>query len=219
MIKRAIKKVVGQPKRQLVLSALAAAACVIAFGLFFAHGVSDEGGDGIESFRIAFYSMARSFYFNAPVFIGFVFPLFVGILSFIPFKNGKIYLAYAVVLLACGVMVACTFLCYLLPFESDIAGMIEKSGSKTAPEAIAAACLILFSACLCLVKAFSPSGASLTREENASDESADKASEESADKASEESADKSSEESADEALEEGGESGCDEKTELNGEEK
>lgn len=212
MIKRAIKKVVGQPKRQLVLSALAAAACVIAFGLFFAHGVSDEGGDGIESFRIAFYSMARSFYFNAPVFIGFVFPLFVGILSFIPFKNGKIYLAYAVVLLACGVMVACTFLCYLLPFESDIAGMIEKSGSKTAPEAIAAACLILFSACLCLAKAFSPAGAvSLTHEENASDESADKA--------PEESADKSSEESADEALEEGGESGCDEKAELNGEEK
>lgn len=204
MIKRAIKKVVGQPKRQLVLSALAAAACVIAFGLFFAHGVTDEGGDGIESFRIAFYSMARSFYFNAPVFIGFVFPLFVGILSFIPFKNGKIYLAYAVVLLACGVMVACTFLCYLLPFESDIAGMIEKSGSKTAPEAIAAACLILFSACLCLAKAFSPAGAvSLTHEENASDESADKA----------------PEESADEALEEGGESAGDEKTEPNGEEK
>lgn len=203
MIKRAIKKVAGQPKRQLVLSALAAAACVIAFGLFFAHGVSDEGGDGIESFRIAFYSMARSFYFNAPVFIGFVFPLFVGILSFIPFKNGKIYLAYAVVLLACGVMVACTFLCYLLPFESDIAGMIEKSGSKTAPEAIAAACLILFSACLCLVKAFSPSGASLAQEENASEESADKA----------------PEESADEALEEGGESAGDEKAEPDGEEK
>lgn len=204
MIKRAIKKVVGQPKRQLVLSALAAAACVIAFGLFFAHGVSDEGGDGIESFRIAFYSMARSFYFNAPVFIGFVFPLFVGILSFIPFKNGKIYLAYAVVLLACGVMVACTFLCYLLPFESDIAEMIEKSGSKTAPEAIAAACLILFSACLCLAKAFSPSGAvSLTREEVAPEESADKA----------------PEESADEALEEGAESAGDEKTEPNGEEK
>ena len=212
MIKRAIKKVVGQPKRQLVLSALAAAACVIAFGLFFAHGVTDEGGDGIESFRIAFYSMARSFYFNAPVFIGFVFPLFVGILSFIPFKNGKFYLAYAVVLLACGVMVACTFLCYLLPFESDIAGMIEKSGSKTAPEAIAAACLILFSACLCLAKAFSPAGAvSLTHEENASEESADKA--------PEESADKSSEESADEALEEGGESAGDEKAEPNGEEK
>lgn len=203
MIKRAIKKVVGQPKRQLVLSALAAAACVIAFGLFFAHGVSDEGGDGIESFRIAFYSMARSFYFNAPVFIGFVFPLFVGILSFIPFKNGKIYLAYAVVLLACGVMVACTFLCYLLPFESDIAEMIEKSGSKTAPEAIAAACLILFSACLCLVKAFSPSGASLAQEENAPEESADK----------------TPEESADEALEEGGESAGDEKTEPDGEEK
>lgn len=203
MIKRAIKKVAGQPKRQLVLSALAAAACVIAFGLFFAHGVTDEGGDGIESFRIAFYSMARSFYFNAPVFIGFVFPLFVGILSFIPFKNGKIYLAYAVVLLACGVMVACTFLCYLLPFESDIAGMIEKSGSKTAPEAIAAACLILFSACLCLVKAFSPSGASLAQEENAPEESADK----------------TPEESADEALEEGGESAGDEKTEPDGEEK
>lgn len=203
MIKRAIKKLIGQPKRQLVLSALAAAACVIAFGLFFAHGVSDEGGDGIESFRIAFYSMARSFYFNAPVFIGFVFPLFMGILSFIPFKNGKIYLAYAVVLLACGVMVACTFLCYLLPFESDIAGMIEKSGSKTAPEAIAAACLILFSACLCLVKAFSPSGASLAQEE----------------KAPEESVDKASEESADEALEEGGESAGDEKAEPNGEEK
>lgn len=203
MIKRAIKKVVGQPKRQLVLSALAAAACVIAFGLFFAHGVTDEGGDGIESFRIAFYSMSRSFYFNAPVFIGFVFPLFVGILSFIPFKNGKIYLAYAVVLLACGVMVACTFLCYLLPFESDIAGMIEKSGSKTAPEAIAAACLILFSACLCLVKAFSPAGASLAQEENAPEESADK----------------TPEESADEALEEGGESAGDEKTEPNGEEK
>ena len=203
MIKRAIKKVAGQPKRQLVLSALAAAACVIAFGLFFAHGVSDEGGDGIESFRIAFYSMARSFYFNAPVFIGFVFPLFVGILSFIPFKNGKIYLAYAVVLLACGVMVACTFLCYLLPFESDIAEMIEKSGSKTAPEAIAAACLILFSACLCLVKAFSPSGASLAQEENAPEESADK----------------TPEESADEALEEGGESAGDEKTEPDGEEK
>lgn len=203
MIKRAIKKVIGQPKRQLVLSALAAAACVIAFGLFFAHGVSDEGGDGIESFRIAFYSMARSFYFNAPVFIGFVFPLFVGILSFIPFKNGKIYLAYAVVLLACGLMVACTFLCYLLPFESDIAGMIEKSGSKTAPEAIAAACLILFSACLCLVKAFSPAGASLAQEENAPEESADK----------------TPEESADEALEEGGESAGDEKTEPNGEEK
>lgn len=203
MIKRAIKKLVGQPKRQLVLSALAAAACVIAFGLFFAHGVTDEGGDGIESFRIAFYSMARSFYFNAPVFIGFVFPLFVGILSFIPFKNGKIYLAYAVVLLACGVMVACTFLCYLLPFESDIAGMIEKSGSKTAPEAIAAACLILFSACLCLAKAFSPSGASLAQEENAPDESADK----------------TPEESANEALEEGGESAGDEKAEPNGEEK
>lgn len=203
MIKRAIKKLVGQPKRQLVLSALAAAACVIAFGLFFAHGVTDEGGDGIESFRIAFYSMARSFYFNAPVFIGFVFPLFVGILSFIPFKNGKIYLAYAVVLLACGVMVACTFLCYLLPFESDIAGMIEKSGSKTAPEAIAAACLILFSACLCLAKAFSPSGASLAQEENAPEESADK----------------TPEESADEALEEGGESAGDEKAEPNGEEK
>lgn len=203
MIKRAIKKLVGQPKRQLVFSALAAAACVIAFGLFFAHGVTDEGGDGIESFRIAFYSMARSFYFNAPVFIGFVFPLFVGILSFIPFKNGKIYLAYAVVLLACGVMVACTFLCYLLPFESDIAGMIEKSGSKTAPEAIAAACLILFSACLCLAKAFSPSGASLAQEENAPDESADK----------------TPEESADEALEEGGESAGDEKAEPNGEEK
>lgn len=211
MIKRAIKKVIGQPKRKLVLSALAAAACVIAFGLFFAHGVTDEGGDGIESFRIAFYSMARSFYFNAPVFIGFVFPLFVGILSFIPFKNGKIYLAYAVVLLACGVMVACTFLCYLLPFESDIAGMIEKSGSETAPEAIAAACLILFSACLCLAKAFSPSGAILTREEVAPEESADKA--------SEESADKSPEESADETLEEGGESAGDEKAEPNGEEK
>ena len=203
MIERAIKKLIGQPKRQLVLSALAAAACVIAFGLFFAHGVSDEGGDGIESFRIAFYSMARSFYFNAPVFIGFVFPLFVGILSFIPFKNGKIYLAYAVVLLACGVMVACTFLCYLLPFESDIAGMIEKSGSKTAPEAIAAACLVLFSACLCLVKAFSPSGASLAQEENAPAASVDKA----------------PEESADEALEEGGESAGDEKAEPNGEEK
>ena len=203
MIKRAKNKVVGQPMRQLVLSGHAAAACEIAVGLFFAHGVTDEGGDGIESFRIAFYSMSRSFYFNAPVFIGFVFPLFVGILSFIPFKNGKIYLAYAVVLLACGVMVACTFLCYLLPFESDIAGMIEKSGSKTAPEAIAAACLILFSACLCLAKAFSPAGASLAQEENAPDESADKA----------------SEESADEALEEGGESAGDEKAEPNGEEK
>lgn len=203
MIERAIKKLIGQPKRQLVLSTLAAAACVIAFGLFFAHGVTDEGGDGIESFRIAFYSMARSFYFNAPVFIGFVFPLFVGILSFIPFKNGKIYLAYAVVLLACGVMVACTFLCYLLPFESDIAGMIEKSGSKTAPEAIAAACLILFSACLCLAKAFSPAGASLAQEENAPEESADK----------------TPEESADEALEEGGESAGDEKAEPDGEEK
>lgn len=204
MIKRAIKELVGQPKRQLVLSAFAAAACVIAFGLFFAHGVSDEGGDGIESFRIAFYSMARSFYFNAPVFIGFVFPLFVGILSFIPFKNGKFYLAYAVVLLACGVMVACTFLCYLLPFESDIAEMIEKSGSKTAPEAIAAACLILFSACLCLAKAFSPSGAvSLAQEEIAPEESADK----------------TPEKSADEALEEGGESAGDEKAEPNGEEK
>ena len=89
--------------------------------------------------------------------------------------------------------------------------MIEKSGSKTAPEAIAAACLILFSACLCLVKAFSPSGASLAQEENAPDESADKAPDESADKAPEES--------ADEALEEGGESAGDEKAEPNGEEK
>ena len=85
-----------------MLTAMAEALAVVAFGLFFAKGVTDAGGDGIASFRITFYSMARSFYFNAPLFIGFILPMFAVLFTFIPNKNSKVYLAPAVILLACG---------------------------------------------------------------------------------------------------------------------
>ena len=51
-----------------MLTAMAEALAVVAFGLFFAKGVTDAGGDGIASFRITFYSMAHSFYFNARLY-------------------------------------------------------------------------------------------------------------------------------------------------------
>lgn len=151
-----LKKFAAQPKKQLLLSAAIAVLCTISFGLFFAKGVTDAGGDGYETFRITFYSMARSFYFNAPLFIGYIFPLFVGILTFIPCKKGKVYLLFSAVLLACGVMCALTFECYLLPFDEEIKEFVTKSGTHVAAAPVAAACMTLLAAVLCAVKAFSP---------------------------------------------------------------
>lgn len=139
-----------------MLTAMAEALAVVAFGLFFAKGVTDAGGDGIASFRITFYSMARSFYFNAPLFIGFILPMFAVLFTFIPNKNSKVYLAPAVILLACGIMVACTYQCYLLPFTDEYAEMVTESGTHIAPEAAVASAFILLAAVLEAVKAFSP---------------------------------------------------------------
>ena len=150
------KSIIHQPKRQLLLTLAAEVCAVIAFGLFFTKGVTDAGGDGIATFRITFFSMARSFYFNAPLFIGFVFPMFVVLFTFIPNRNSKVYLAPAVVLLACGIMVACTYQCYLLPFTDEYAEMVEKSGTHLSAEAAAAAALILISCACMIAKALSP---------------------------------------------------------------
>ena len=150
------KSIINQPKRQLLLTLAAEVCAVIAFGLFFTKGVTDAGGDGIATFRITFFSMARSFYFNAPLFIGFVFPMFVVLFTFIPNRNPKVYLAPAVVLLACGIMVACTYQCYLLPFTDENAEMVEKSGTHLSAEAAAAAALILISCACMIAKALSP---------------------------------------------------------------
>lgn len=139
-----------------MLTAMAEALAVVAFGLFFAKGVTDAGGDGIASFRITFYSMAHSFYFNAPLFIGFILPMFAALFTFIPDKNSKVYLAPAVILLACGIMVACTYQCYLLPFTDEYAEMVTESGTHIAPEAAVASAFILLAAVLEAVKAFSP---------------------------------------------------------------
>lgn len=139
-----------------MLTAMAEALAVVAFGLFFAKGVTDAGGDGIASFRITFYSMAHSFYFNAPLFIGFILPMFAVLFTFIPNKNSKVYLAPAVILLACGIMVACTYQCYLLPFTDEYAEMVTESGTHIAPEAAVASAFILLAAVLEAVKAFSP---------------------------------------------------------------
>ena len=138
-----------------MLTAMAEALAVVAFGLFFTKGVTDAGGDGIASFRITFYSMAHSFYFNAPLFIGFILPMFAVLFTFIPNKNSKVYLAPAVILLACGVMVACTYQCYLLPFTDEYAEMVTESGTHIAPEAAVASAFILLAAVLEAVKAFS----------------------------------------------------------------
>lgn len=162
-----------------MLTAMAEALAVVAFGLFFAKGVTDAGGDGIASFRITFYSMARSFYFNAPLFIGFILPMFAVLFTFIPNKNSKVYLAPAVILLACGVMVACTYQCYLLPFTDEYAEMVTESGTHIAPEAAVAAAFILLAAVLEAVKAFSPApqyeqaAEAETAEEERAEQSAD----------------------------------------------
>ena len=155
-MKTFLKKIANQPRRQLLLTAMAEALAVVAFGLFFAKGVTDAGGDGIASFRITFYSMAHSFYFNAPLFIGFILPMFAVLFTFIPNKNSKVYLAPAVILLACGIMVACTYQCYLLPFTDEYAEMVEKSGTHLSAEAAAAAALILISCACMIAKALSP---------------------------------------------------------------
>ena len=162
-----------------MLTAMAEALAVVAFGLFFAKGVTDAGGDGIASFRITFYSMAHSFYFNAPLFIGFILPMFAVLFTFIPNKNSKVYLAPAVILLACGIMVACTYQCYLLPFTDEYAEMVTESGTHIAPEAAVAAAFILLAAVLEAVKAFSPAPQSKqaaeaeTAEEERAEQSAD----------------------------------------------
>lgn len=162
-----------------MLTAMAEALAVVAFGLFFAKGVTDAGGDGIASFRITFYSMARSFYFNAPLFIGFILPMFAVLFTFIPNKNSKVYLAPAVILLACGIMVACTYQCYLLPFTDEYAEMVTESGTHIAPEAAVAAAFILLAAVLEAVKAFSPAlqseqaAEAETAEEERAEQSAD----------------------------------------------
>lgn len=162
-----------------MLTAMAEALAVVAFGLFFAKGVTDAGGDGIASFRITFYSMAHSFYFNAPLFIGFILPMFAALFTFIPDKNSKVYLAPAVILLACGIMVACTYQCYLLPFTDEYAEMVTESGTHIAPEAAVAAAFILLAAVLEAVKAFSPAPQSEqaaeaeTAEEERAEQSAD----------------------------------------------
>lgn len=162
-----------------MLTVAAEALAVVAFGLFFAKGVTDAGGDGIASFRITFYSMARSFYFNAPLFIGFILPMFAVLFTFIPDKNSKVYLAPAVILLACGIMVACTYQCYLLPFTDEYAEMVTESGTHIAPEAAVASAFILLAAVLEAVKAFSPAPQSEqaaeaeTAEEERAEQSAD----------------------------------------------
>lgn len=162
-----------------MLTAMAEALAVVAFGLFFAKGVTDAGGDGIASFRITFYSMAHSFYFNAPLFIGFILPMFAVLFTFIPNKNSKVYLAPAVILLACGVMVACTYQCYLLPFTDEYAEMVTESGTHIAPEAAVASAFILLAAVLEAVKAFSPApqyeqaAEAETAEEERAEQSAD----------------------------------------------
>ena len=66
------------------------------------------------------------------------------------------YLAPAVVLIACGVMVACTFECYLLPFTDEYAEMVRESGTHLAAEAVLASALIFACAALEVVKAVSP---------------------------------------------------------------
>lgn len=162
-----------------MLTAMAEALAVVAFGLFFAKGVTDAGGDGIASFRITFYSMAHSFYFNAPLFIGFILPMFAVLFTFIPNKNSKVYLVPAVILLACGIMVACTYQCYLLPFTDEYAEMVTESGTHIAPEAAVASAFILLAAVLEAVKAFSPAPQSEqaaeaeTAEEERAEQSAD----------------------------------------------
>lgn len=162
-----------------MLTAMAEALAVVAFGLFFAKGVTDAGGDGIASFRITFYSMAHSFYFNAPLFIGFILPMFAVLFTFIPNKNSKVYLAPAVILLACGIMVACTYQCYLLPFTDEYAEMVTESGTHIAPEAAVASAFILLAAVLEAVKAFSPAlqseqaAEAETAEEERAEQSAD----------------------------------------------
>ena len=169
-MKKFFQRIIRQPKRQLLLTLAAEVLAVVALGLFFAQGVTDAGGDGIATFRITFYSMARSFYFNAPLFIGFIAPVFTVLFTFIPNKNSKVYLAPAVVLIACGVMVACTFECYLLPFTDEYAEMVRESGTHLAAEAALASALIFACAALEVVKAVSP----------APEEEAEEAAEESA---------------------------------------
>lgn len=169
-MKKFFQRIIRQPKRQLLLTLAAEVLAVVALGLFFAQGVTDAGGDGIATFRITFYSMARSFYFNAPLFIGFIAPVFTVLFTFIPNKNSKVYLAPAVVLIACGVMVACTFECYLLPFTDEYAEMVRESGTHLAAEAALASALIFACAALEVVKAVSP----------APEEAAEEAAEESA---------------------------------------
>ena len=162
-----------------MLTVAAEALAVVAFGLFFAKGVTDAGGDGIASFRITFYSMAHSFYFNAPLFIGFILPVFAVLFTFIPNKNSKVYLAPAIILLACGIMVACTYQCYLLPFTDEYAGVVTESGTHIAPEAAVASAFILLAAVLEAVKAFSPApqyeqaAEAETAEEERAEQSAD----------------------------------------------
>lgn len=189
-----------------MLTAMAEALAVVAFGLFFAKGVTDAGGDGIASFRITFYSMAHSFYFNAPLFIGFILPMFAVLFTFIPDKNSKVYLAPAVILLACGIMVACTYQCYLLPFTDEYAEMVTESGTHIAPEAAVAAAFILLAAVLEAVKAFSPAPQSEqaaeaeTAEEERAEQSADAPEEEvQADDAGEAAEEQTAGESAEDA--------------------
>lgn len=174
-MKKFFQRIIRQTKRQLLLTLAAEVLAVVALGLFFAQGVTDAGGDGIATFRITFYSMARSFYFNAPLFIGFIAPVFTVLFTFIPNKNSKVYLAPAVVLIACGVMVACTFECYLLPFTDEYAEMVRESGTHLAAEAALASALIFACAALEVVKAVSPAP-----EEEAEAAPAEEAAEESA---------------------------------------
>ena len=178
-MKKFFQRIIRQPKRQLLLTLAAEVLAAVALGLFFAKGVTDAGGDGIATFRITFYSMARSFYFNAPLFIGFIAPVFTVLFTFIPNKNSKVYLAPAVVLIACGVMVACTFECYLLPFTDEYAEMVRESGTHLAAEAALASALIFACAELEVVKAVSPAPEE-EAEEEAEAAPAEEAAEESA---------------------------------------
>lgn len=148
-----LNSVFEKPTRlQIVLSVAASCFALTAFGLFFADGVGDKGGDGLPAFKIAFDVMTDGLHFNARVFFAYLIPLICGAAVIFPFKEKKVYYAAAFLLLAAGIVIFCTKELYLTKYDEELADMYRKAGVSLAVPAITAGTFSLCAAALSLLR-------------------------------------------------------------------
>lgn len=148
-----LKSVFEKPTRlQIVLSVAASCFALVAFGLFFADGVGDKGGDGLPAFKIAFDVMVDGLHFNARIFFAYLIPLLCAAAVIFPFKEKKVYYAAAFLLLAAGIVILCTKELYLTKYDRELADMYRKAGVSLAVPAIIAGTFSLCAAALSLLR-------------------------------------------------------------------